>query len=441
MGLLRLGHLPALRVLSLQHCQHLSSGFACVLARLPALEELRLSGIPTLRDESVQWLRACPALRALSISLCREVTTLEPLRGLTRLESLDLGWCGGVDDAALGALRGLTSLRRLVLSRTGVTDAGVAALGPFPDLEELRLEGTAVRARGLAALLPRLPALKVLDLARCPGVGDAAVRAVCAAAPPGLVRLDLAYTRVTDAGLTGVARALGTLRALSLEACAVGDAGVRALRALRDLECLDLSDTAVGNAGVAEGVAALAKLHTLSLAFTAVEDEGVEALGALRALRRLNLDCRGVGDASCRALARLAALEELDLFGARVTDAGCGALSALRALTSLEVCGGAVGDAGVAALARLPALRRLSLAQNARVSSRAIPFLLRLSTLAELNLSQTAVASGIEELGRLPRLERLILHGTRVRVSNARRVQEQLPGLLVVGIPGIDVPK
>ncbi|RMZ56161.1 hypothetical protein APUTEX25_004585 [Auxenochlorella protothecoides] len=183
-GMMQLGLLPRLKVLHLQYCQGLTDASLSVLQGLPALEELNLAGLEHLTCRALEWLRACPRLAWLSLELCAGVRCLDPLRALPALRHLDLGWCGRVGDAELGALAGLRRLACLRLGRTRVTDAGLAALPSLPDLRVLGLPRTAVTGAGLAGLLPRLPALRELSLARCPGVRDDAARALAAAAPP-----------------------------------------------------------------------------------------------------------------------------------------------------------------------------------------------------------------------------------------------------------------
>lgn len=90
--------------------------------------------------------------------------------------------------------------------------------------------------------------------------------------------LDLARTKVTDAGLAKVA-AMKNLQELHLENTAIGDAGLDHLKGLASLEYLNLYNTKVTDAGIAK-LAGLGKLKALYLWQSGVTKAGVAALKA-----------------------------------------------------------------------------------------------------------------------------------------------------------------
>lgn len=90
--------------------------------------------------------------------------------------------------------------------------------------------------------------------------------------------LDLARTKVTDAGLAKVA-AMKNLQELHLENTAISDAGLDHLKGLASLEYLNLYNTKVTDAGIAK-LAGLAKLKALYLWQSGVTKAGVAALKA-----------------------------------------------------------------------------------------------------------------------------------------------------------------
>lgn len=90
--------------------------------------------------------------------------------------------------------------------------------------------------------------------------------------------LDLARTKVTDAGLAKVA-AMKNLLELHLENTAIGDAGLDHLKGLASLEYLNLYNTKVTDAGIAK-LAGLGKLKALYLWQSGVTKAGVAALKA-----------------------------------------------------------------------------------------------------------------------------------------------------------------
>lgn len=72
--------------------------------------------IVTVDDLSMSQLSGlAPTLKRLSLSRCRWVSSCEPLKGLTRLESLDLSHTD-VGAKALAALAGLPGLKALRLT-------------------------------------------------------------------------------------------------------------------------------------------------------------------------------------------------------------------------------------------------------------------------------------------------------------------------------------
>jgi hypothetical protein len=91
-----------------------------------------------------------------------------------------------------------------------------------------------------------------------------------------IASLDLARTKVTDAGLAKLAAMKG-LKELHLEGTAVGDAGLDHLKGLAELEYLNLYGTKVTDAGIAK-LASLGKLKALYLWQSGVTKAGVAAL-------------------------------------------------------------------------------------------------------------------------------------------------------------------
>ncbi len=65
------------------------------------------------------------------------------------------------DDGKLFFVKGLTTLRKLSLSRTSITDSGLAYLSEMTKLQDLDLTGTRVTDAGAANLKKTLPNLKI----------------------------------------------------------------------------------------------------------------------------------------------------------------------------------------------------------------------------------------------------------------------------------------
>ena len=102
-------------------------------------------------DAGLKHLKGLPKLQSLDLSDILSISDvgLERLRGLTQLRSLNLA-DNKVTDAGLENLKGLTGLRLLNLGETNVTDAGLRArLGARRSLRELNFTSTNVTDVGL----------------------------------------------------------------------------------------------------------------------------------------------------------------------------------------------------------------------------------------------------------------------------------------------------
>ena len=107
---------------------------------------------------------------------------LEPIRGLSTLESLDLG-NSKVTDAGLECLKGLAKLQSLTLNNTQLSDAGLDQIKGLANLQLLDLWATKVTDGGLARLTG-LSNLQSLNL-RATEVGNPGMEHVAARRKPG----------------------------------------------------------------------------------------------------------------------------------------------------------------------------------------------------------------------------------------------------------------
>ena len=127
---------------------------------------------------------------------------LAHLGGLTRLEELHLR---NTRITSLEPIRHLTALRSLDVVGSPIDDAGLEPVASLRNLEVLRLGGTLVGDAGMAHICG-LPKLQELDLDRT-RVGDAGLARLCEL--PLIADLSLSQTEVTDQGLLGLAGKLG----------------------------------------------------------------------------------------------------------------------------------------------------------------------------------------------------------------------------------------
>lgn len=182
-GDLRLVNLsPWLRLRRLRRVQinnaHLSTANFEVIATLPSLESLSLSG-STFEGESLEPLTRCKQLRSVELfgysGVLRVVTddwkeadseapreeritqafpydkAMPIIRRIKSIEELSF-ILGNIDSKKLEGLRGMESLKRLDLSGTDVDDTVIDVLLSFPKLEHVNLTGTGVTEDGVARL-------------------------------------------------------------------------------------------------------------------------------------------------------------------------------------------------------------------------------------------------------------------------------------------------
>ncbi len=215
-----------------------------------------------LTDAGMVHLRNLTQLRHLSLgvntaqgSVGSKITgkSLAAIAGAKRLQILQLQGIPLVD-ADLAILEGLSDLRILTIESPDVTDAGLAHLAGLAELRDLGLQGTRVTAEGIKHLrgltrlhklnlaLTRVESLETcrslgslesLVLARAP-IGDAGLAPAPGSSPgfAGLNLMNLAFTRVSDAGLMHL-RDLPKLRLVQVINSAVTDAGVAEFKKAR----------------------------------------------------------------------------------------------------------------------------------------------------------------------------------------------------------------
>ena len=90
---------------------------------------------------------------------------MQHLRGLTKLEDLDVGYNKEITDIGIGCLKDLSNLKRLCVYYSKLTDSGMASLSGMTDLEYLEVHYTSVTPNGFVHLEP-LKALKKLVVAK-----------------------------------------------------------------------------------------------------------------------------------------------------------------------------------------------------------------------------------------------------------------------------------
>jgi hypothetical protein len=150
----------------------------------------------------------------------------------------------------------------------------------------------------------------------------------------GLQKLDLSFTRITDAGLAHLAK-LGQLEELKLSGVIdLTDTGLVRLRGLKNLRTLDLSGTMVTNDGLAH-LSGLTGLQKLDLSVNQITNSGLVHLSGLTGLHELGINQTGVTDAGLEHLQALHQLRTLRLNRGFFSDEAIAGLTA--AIPGLDV--------------------------------------------------------------------------------------------------------
>jgi serine/threonine protein kinase len=165
-----------------------------------------------------------------------------------------------------------------------------------------------------------------------------------------LVHLDLDDTRVSDVGMGSFANCKA-LTFLHIGDTRVGDRGLAHFRDCTGLTSLNLAHTMVGDAGMGH-LRHCRNLETMNLTGTRIGDVGVELLGDCKGLRWLDLSGTSVGDTGLASLKDCTKLKLLSLVGTRVTDAGLDGLAGLDVLAELNLVNTKGTARGVEGLAK-----------------------------------------------------------------------------------------
>lgn len=254
------------------------------------------------------------------------------LSRLTNVRSLRIQDVEEFSDEHMVHVKGLRTLRSLMLVRTGVADEGLVYLKNLTNLEFLGLmsdrftDGALKHIKGLKGL----KSLR-LDDAEITDKGVKKLKESGLLAP--LEFLVLSNTRITDAGLAHLTGMIN-LKWLYIRDTAVADAGLAHLKGLPKLEMLILNNTGVTDAGIVH-LKGLTNLSSLYLRDTEVTDAGLEALTGLANLSYLHLSGPQVTDPGLAHLGKLAKLEELGLDGCGISDAGLEHLKGLKRLKTV----------------------------------------------------------------------------------------------------------
>jgi len=228
------------------------------LNRFKNLQDLDLSAAE-LTDDNLRDLRSFEQLRTLNLEKTKLTdTSFTLLTELNSLRSLHLGYCN-VNDSALKKLATLKNLEELWLANTEVTDAGLKELSGLKNLAMLGVPDTKVTAAGLKNL-SACKNLTTLYLSNHQ-VTDETLQTLRQMGMLHVLSQASAKRRPNQPGYENSPRAKSAAEVYELDLwkSPVTDIGLKELTIFENLARLELADTRVTEAGVAQLRKALPK--------------------------------------------------------------------------------------------------------------------------------------------------------------------------------------
>ncbi|HNY80716.1 MAG: hypothetical protein RBS72_09305 [Sedimentisphaerales bacterium] len=416
-------HLTGLRVLDLSQTNITGAGMKWVAG----LQNLRRLTAPDRMDDAgLAHVARLPALTGLYLRESRVTNAgLRHLAGLQGLEELALG-AGRITDAGLVHLGKLPRLRYLLLQGDGFSDAGFVHLKNVPSLRILHFGHLPQTTDAGLAHLSALTQVQDMSFHWSENITDEGVRHL--AALPHLRSLDVARSRVTDAGLAHL-RDVKTLESLWLPSEGISDTGLEYLSQLPRLRSLSVSRAYRGDSSGEQGyytdkgirmLAHCRDLEELSVGSIAMTDASMEAIATLGNLRNLALfGCTAVTDEGLKELASLKDLEVLNVHDANATISGLSCLNGLSNLRRLDIDGVKQDYSGLD-LSGLKKLEQLTIGtrrDGGVISDADVACLAGLTQLTWLQIGNPAIRppsltdQGLASLAGLTQMDRLTIGG------------------------------
>ncbi|EON69333.1 hypothetical protein W97_08593 [Coniosporium apollinis CBS 100218] len=299
---------------SLEGCRIDRTSIHCFLLQNTRLVHINLSGLAGATNSAMKIVaQYCPKIEHLNISWCNNIDTRgirKVVEGCPNLKDLRAGEIRGWDDVEfMHELFKRNTLERLVLMNCdSLTDESLCALIEGTDSEIDFLTGRFIvpprklkhldltRCRGITdkairALSHNVPDLEGLQLSKCHALTDAALTDLLPTTPR-LTHLDLEeLNELTNATLQALSSApcKEYLGHLSISYCeSLGDAGmIPVLKSCPRLQSLDMDNTRISDLVLVEAAACVRSRNRLARGLTASERPTV-------GLRLVAYDCANV---------------------------------------------------------------------------------------------------------------------------------------------------
>ncbi len=395
---------------------------------LTHLTSLRVSGSQALTDAGITLLARLPNLRQLDLSGTAITDAgVAALAELHQLEHLSLAWTR-VTDAGVRALARCDALQHVNLLGTDCGDGAIATFAGKPQLSVFK-SGRATTDDALALFheypvfarwQDRDATLTLMSYDDGPNnlllrgaITDRGVAKL--AGLDGLfgLNLDDRALAITGAGLAP----LFDLPHLGRLACDARDDAMPVIARMPHLRFLGCQDSEATDAGWAALGASRSIEKIWGRRCYGLANAGFLALSRIPTLDGLSVSCRNVDDTALAALPDFPALREL--MPMDIPDAGYRHIARCTALESLMLmyCRDTT-DAATEHLVALPALRKY-FASYTQITDRTPRLLSRIASLEEVTFDSCAglTNAGIAELATLPRLRELHVAGQQITSS------------------------
>lgn len=314
-----------------------------LLLPFPEMNDLLLVG-PTVTGDSLRRLGGLTQLRTLKLKdAILTGTGLESLADLPNLSDVHFEKCP-LSEESLKALTRATehsNLRYISFANCALTDEDLRSMYGAHSSVKLDLAKTQVTEAGMLALREANPAWSIFY--RDGGNNEIAYNHF-----PSIQEIPktekLAYRGPLISGATlAVLKGAKNLRTLELEGCRLTDDDLEHLQPLRNLESLTIRNIPITDEGL-RALTGLTKLRELNLNHTKVEGTGAGALPP--GVVGLNLVFSEVTEQGVAAIAKRISLERLFLGGPQITDAAVDDLATMTSLRYLFLSETAIGAAG-----------------------------------------------------------------------------------------------
>jgi serine/threonine protein kinase/Leucine-rich repeat (LRR) protein len=410
-----------------------------LLTGIPNLTTLQLTGNGLGPEAAAQLgqLRQLSDLRVSENPLGDEgVSRLASLQNLTELNMAGVG----ATNASLEALRDLNNLQVLdISSNPGITDAGIPALLVHQNLSELSLGGTRISTRGIRQLQNELPRCQIvtggagsagrtIDLSQR-GVTDETLPLAVQGVPPTVLILE--GPGITDTSMPLVASLPG-LQRLKLDRTKVTNDGLAELASSDALTRLELWNMPQITEPATAQIAAVPNLNQLVLKSTGIHGPGLERLHD-KGLRGFYIGNKQLDrDMLEQYILPFGTLNTLDLAGTAITDEDVSLLLQMNLTNTLHLgWNHNITGPGLVHIADMPGVTRLNLDASG-VTDEGLENLREAVQLERLIVRQTALSDeSVETIAGLPNLNQVWLSDTNFTSEGLARLRELLPGATI----------